>query len=220
MNRICLPVVKTLFAAILMAVFSAYAAEQEAVSKPDPAKGEMLYNMGDNARNVIACITCHGPSGNASLPENPKLAAQHGAYIHKQLLNFQTGERQNPIMEPIAKGMSEEDIRNIVAYLEKSSKPSQGAARNKDLVALGKKIFRGGIAERHVPACAACHSANGAGIPAQFPRLAGQHQAYTEAQLQAFRSGARKNSEQMTQIVKRMSEEEIKAVADYVAGLK
>ena len=220
MNRICLPVVKTLFVAILMAVFSAYAAEQEAVSKPDPAKGEMLYNMGDNARNVIACITCHGPSGNASLPENPKLAAQHGAYIHKQLLNFQTGERQNPIMEPIAKGMSEEDIRNIVAYLEKSSKPSQGAARNKDLVELGKKIFRGGIVERHVPACAACHSANGAGIPAQFPRLAGQHQAYTEAQLQAFRSGARKNSEQMTQIVKRMSEEEIKAVADYVAGLK
>src|SRR5690606_41144884 len=83
-----------------------------------------------------------------------------------------------------------------------------------------RKFFRGGIAERHVPACAACHSANGAGIPAQFPRLAGQHQAYTEAQLQAFRSGARKNSEQMTQIVKRMSEEEIKAVADYVAGLK
>lgn len=220
MNRICLPVVKTLFIAILTAALSAQAAEQKPAAKPDPAKGEMLYNMGDTARNVIACITCHGPAGNASLPENPKLSAQHGAYIHKQLVNFQTGERHNPIMEPIAKGMTEEDIRNVVAYLAKSSKPSPGAARNADTVELGRKIFRGGIAERSVPACAACHSANGAGIPAQFPRLAGQHQAYTEAQLLAFRSGARKNSEQMTQIVKRMSEEEIKAVADYVAGLK
>lgn len=220
MNRVCLPVVQALFVAMLTVVPFAHAAEPKPVAKADPAKGEMLYNMGDNARNVTACITCHGPAGNASLPENPKLSAQHGAYIHKQLVNFKTGERHNPIMEPIAKGMTEEDMRNIAAYLVKASKPSPGAARNKDTVELGKKIFRGGIAEKHVPACAACHSANGAGIPAQFPRLAGQHQAYTEAQLMAFRTGARKNSEQMTQIVQRMSEEEIKAVSDYVAGLK
>lgn len=220
MNRVCLPVVQSFFAAMLMVVSLAHAAEPKPATKPDAAKGEMLYNMGDNARNVTACITCHGPAGNASLPENPKLSAQHGAYIHKQLVNFKNGDRHNPIMEPIAKGMTEEDMQNIAAYLTKASKPSPGAARNKDSIELGKKIFRGGIAEKHVPACAACHSANGAGIPAQFPRLAGQHQAYAEAQLMAFRSGARKNSEQMTQIVQRMSDAEIKAVADYVAGLK
>ena len=122
-------------------------------------------------------------------------------------------------MAPIAKGMTEEDIQNVIAYLAKQ-KPTPGAAKNKDTVELGKKIYRGGIAEKNVPACAACHSANGAGLPAQYPRLAGQHQTYTEAQLIAFRKGTRKNSELMTTVAKRMSDEEIQAVSDYVAGLK
>lgn len=219
MNRVCLPIVKSLVVALLAIASIANAAEEKKVAKADPAKGEALYNTGDASRNVTACIACHGAAGNSSIAENPKLSGQHGAYIHKQLVNFKNGERNNAIMTPIAKGMTEEDIQNLIAYLAKS-KPTPGAARNKDSVEMGKKIFRGGIAEKSVPACAACHSANGAGIPAQFPRLAGQQQTYTEAQLLAFRSGARKNSDQMSKIVKRMSDEEIKAVADYVAGLK
>lgn len=218
MNRVCLPIVKSLFVAFLTLASIAHASEEKKAVKADPAKGEALYNTGDASRNVIACIACHGAAGNSSIAENPKLSGQHGAYIHKQLLDFKSGARNNAIMGPIAKGMTEEDIRNLIAYMDKS-KPTPGAARNKDTVELGKHIFRGGIAEKSVPACAACHSANGAGLPAQFPRLAGQHQTYTEAQLIAFRTGARKN-DQMSKIVKRMSDEEIKAVADYVAGLK
>lgn len=218
MNRICLPIVKSLCIALLAIVSVAHASEEKKVVKADAAKGEALYNTGDAARNITACIACHGAAGNSSIAENPKLSGQHGAYIHKQLVSFKTGERKNAIMAPIAKGMTEEDMQNLIAYLAKS-KPTPGAAKNKDTVELGKKIFRGGIAEKNVPACAACHSANGAGIPAQFPRLAGQHQAYTTAQLMSFRADTRKN-EQMSKIVKRMSDEEIQAVSDYVAGLK
>lgn len=219
MNRVCLPIVKSLFLALLAIASIASAADGVTVAKVDPAKGEALYNTGDAARNVTACIACHGAAGNSTISQNPKLAGQHGAYIHKELINFKGPERNNPIMTGIAKSLTEEDIRNIVAYLAKQ-KPAPGAAKNKDTVELGKKIYRGGIAEKSVPACAACHSPNGAGIPAQFPRLAGQHQDYTSAQLINFRSGARKNSEPMTMIAKRMSDEEIQAVADYVAGLK
>lgn len=218
MNRVCFPIVKSLFVALLAVTSFAHAAEERKTVKADAAKGEALYNTGDAARNVTACIACHGAAGNSSIAENPKLSAQHGAYIHKQLVEFKSGVRKNAIMEPIAKGMTEEEIQNVIAYLAKS-KPTPGAARNKDTVELGKQIYRGGIAEKNVPACAACHSANGAGMPAQFPRLAGQHQAYTAAQLMSFRSDTRKN-EQMSKIVKRMSDQEIQAVSDYIAGLK
>lgn len=219
MNRICIPIVKSLFVALLAIASTANASEDKKVVKADPAKGEALYNTGDATRNVTACIACHGAAGNSSIAENPKLTGQHGAYIHKQLLDFKGPARNNAIMTSIAKGMTEEDIQNVIAYLAKQ-KPSPGAAKNKDTVELGKKIYRGGIAEKNVPACAACHSANGAGLPAQYPRLAGQHQAYTAAQLISFRNGARKNSEPMTTVAKRMSDEEIQAVSDYVAGLK
>lgn len=219
MNRAFLPVLKSLFVALLAVSSVAGAAEETKAVKADLAKGEALYNTGDAARNVTACIACHGAVGNSTIPQNPKLAAQHEAYIHKQLLNFKGAERANPIMSPIAKAMTEADVRNVAAYMN-AQKASPGAAKNKDSVELGKKIYRAGIAEKNVPACAACHSANGAGIPAQFARLGGQHQEYTAAQLTAFRGGARKNSEQMTTIAKRLSDDEIQAVADYIAGLK
>lgn len=219
MNRVCSPIVKSLFVALLAIASIANASEDKKAVKADPAKGEALYNTGDATRNVTACIACHGAAGNSTISQNPKLAGQHGAYIHKQLVDFKGPARNNAIMTSIAKGMTEDDIQNVIAYLAKQ-KPSPGAAKNKDTVELGKKIYRGGIAEKSVPACAACHSANGVGIPAQYPRLAGQHQDYTAAQLIAFRTGARKNSEPMTTIAKRMSDEEIQAVSDYVAGLK
>jgi cytochrome c553 len=114
--------------------------------------------------------------------------------------------------------LTEADMKNVSAYLEKQThKP--GTARNKDTIELGKSIYRGGIAAKNVPACAGCHGPNGAGIPAQFARIGGQHQDYTVAQLTNFRAGTRSNNAQMTTIAKRLSEEEIQAVADYIAGL-
>ncbi|MGH8806834.1 MAG: c-type cytochrome [Noviherbaspirillum sp.] len=219
MNRVFLPFVKSLFVAMLAVSSVAYAAEEKAAPKADPAKGESLYTSGDASRNITACVSCHGAAGNSTITQNPKLAGQHAEYVHKQLVDFTTPTRNNPVMSPLSKALTDIDMKNIAAYLDKQvQKP--GAAKNKDTVEFGKKIYRAGIAEKNVPACAACHGASGAGIPAQFARLGGQHQDYTAAQLTAFRSGVRKNSAQMTTIAKRMSDDEIQAVSDYIAGLK
>jgi cbb3-type cytochrome c oxidase subunit III len=219
MNRAFVPFVKSLFVAILAVSSVAYAAEEKKAPKADLAKGEALYTSGDAARNVTACVACHGAAGNSTIAQNPKLAGQFDTYVSKQLHDFKTPQRNNPVMTPIAKALSEDDIRNVAAFLDKQQQ-KPGAAKNKDTVEFGKKIYRAGIAEKNVPACASCHGASGNGIPAQFPRLAGQHQEYTTAQLTAFRGGVRKNSAQMTTIAKRMSDDEMQAVADYVAGLK
>lgn len=218
MNRALLPYVKSFFIAMLAVSSIANAAEENKAPKADPAKGEALYSSGDSARNIPACVACHGAAGNSTIAQNPKLAGQFAEYIHKELVDFTTPQRNNPVMTAIAKGLSEQDMKNVGAYLSKQE-PKPGAAKNKDTVELGKRIYRAGIAEKNVPACAGCHSPDGAGIPAQFPRLAGQHQEYTSAQLVAFRSGTRKNSPQMGTIAKRMSDDEIQAVSDYIAGL-
>ncbi|MDB5838948.1 MAG: cytochrome c, class [Herminiimonas sp.] len=219
MNRVLLPLAKSVFVALLAVSSIAHAAEGNKAVKADPAKGETLYTSGDAARNIAACVSCHGAAGNSTIALNPRLAGQHEAYIHKQLVNFKGPERNNPIMTPIAKALTEDEMKNIAAYLDKQASKA-GAAKNKETVELGKKIYRAGIAEKGVPACAACHSPSGAGIPNQFARLASQHQEYTAAQLINFRSGARKNSDPMTTISRRLSDEEIQAVADYIAGLK
>jgi cytochrome c553 len=216
--------VKSLFTATL--VFSAAASlaqEQKAaaptLAKADPAKGSTLYANGDAARGLPACVSCHGAAGNSTMAANPKLAGQNEVYLTKQLVNFTTPERPNPIMTTYAKMLTDEEKKNVAVYLSTQvQKP--GAAKNKASLELGKTIYRGGIAEKHVPACASCHGAAGAGVPVQYPRLGGQHQDYTVAQLTAFRTGGRKNSPQMDTIAKRMSDDEMKAVADYIAGLK
>lgn len=178
--------------------------------KPDPAKGQQL---------AAACMACHLADGNRGSPANPILAGQHPEYIVKQLTEFKSGKRKNAIMQGMAAPLSTEDMRHIAAfYASKQAKP--GFARNKDTVQQGEQIYRGGIAGRQVPACAGCHAPNGAGIPAQYPRLSGQHAEYTEAQMLAFRSGARGNNVQMSTIASRMTDAEIKAVSDYIAGLR
>lgn len=220
MNRAFSPLLYSVVAAVLaVSSTAAMAADAAAPIKADPAKGEALYTNGDSSRNIVACVSCHGAAGNSTITQNPRLAGQHEAYIAKQLLNFRTPERNNPVMSPMAKALSDEDVHNIAAYLAAQA-PKPGAAKNKETIDLGKHIWRAGIAAKNVPACAGCHSPNGAGIPAQYPRLAGQHQDYTVAQLTNFRSGARSNSVQMTAIAERLSDKEIKAVADYMAGLK
>ena len=222
MNRAFLSLSKSLGMIALVAssmVSVANANETAKPAKADPAKGEALYTNGDAARGLVACASCHGAAGNSTITTNPKLSAQHDAYIVKHLQDFTTPARNNPVMTTFAKAMTAEDMKNVAAFLS-TQKPKAGAAKNKDLIELGKKIYRAGIAEKSVPACAGCHSPNGAGIPAQFPRLAGQHQDYTVAQLTSFFKGTRTNSPQMVKIAKGMTEEEMKAVADYIAGLK
>ena len=188
-------------------------------AKADPAKGDALYTNGDAARGIVACVSCHGAAGNSTISVNPKLSGQHEAYLVKQLTDFTTPARNNAVMTTFAKLMTADDMKNVAAFLA-VQKPKAGAAKNKDIVNLGQTIYRAGIAEKNVAACAGCHNPNGAGIPAQFPRIAGQHQDYTIAQLTAFRTGVRKNSAQMVTLAKRMSDDEIKAVSDYIAGLK
>src|SRR5579872_3710848 len=171
MNRAFLPTKKSL-CAVLLAVSSVMlpvtvmaaegpAAATPAVSAPDAAKGAAFYGAGDATRAIPACTSCHGDAGNSTIVTNPKLAAQHEAYIVKQLTNFKSGERANAIMGPFAQKMTEEEMRNLAAYLSTQTlKPS--AAKNKDTVDLGKKIFRAGIKDKNVPACAACHGPTGA----------------------------------------------------------
>ena len=186
--------------------------------KVDVAAGEALYSNGDASRGVTACLTCHGPKGQSATATWPKLSAQHAAYTTKQLKNFKDGTRANPVMMGMAATLTEQDMQNISAYLAKQP-VSQGIAQNKSTIELGQSIYRGGIAAKGVPACAACHGPTGAGIPSQYPRMGGQWAEYNAAQLLAFREGVRKNSSQMTTIATKLSDQEMKAVSDYMAGL-
>ncbi|MEO7401986.1 MAG: c-type cytochrome [Polaromonas sp.] len=181
------------------------------VAKPDLVKGEATF--------TAACASCHGADGNSGTPAYPKLAQQHPEYLVKQLQEFKSGKRKNAIMQGFAGTLSDDDMKNV-AYWATSKKEKPGFAKEKDLVTMGERIYRGGIADRQVAACAGCHSPNGAGIPSQYPRLSGQHSEYTAAQLTAFRDGVRGNSIPMTQIASKLNDKEIRAVADYIAGLR
>ena len=188
----------------------AWAAEA-AAAKPDLARGQEVATQ--------VCVACHTFDGSRGAPANPILQGQIPEYLLKQLRDFKSGKRENAIMTGMVAALSEADMKNVAAfYASKEAKP--GFARHRETVALGERIYRGGIADRMVPACAGCHTPDGAGIPAQYPRLSGQHGEYTEAQLVAFRAGTRKNSIEMTGVAARMNDREIKAVSDYIAGLR
>ena len=178
--------------------------------KPDLAKGEASFAM---------CAACHGADGNSGTPANPKLSQQHPEYLVKQLQEFKSGKRKNAVMQGMAAALSDADMTNI-SYWVTAKKAKPGFAKDKELVALGERIYRGGVADRQIAACAGCHSPTGAGIPSQYPRLSGQHADYTAAQLTAFRDGVRGNSQQMTQVAAKLNDREIRALADYVAGLR
>jgi len=198
--------------------------------KPDAAKGGQLFDQGDAARGIIACASCHGAAGNSTIPVNPNLAAQSHEYLAKQLADFQVkpgaklpvrnGAGGNPTpMTAMAQNLTPADMQNIALYLAQQPLKEPATAGQEKLVDLGQKIWRGGLPDRKVPACASCHSANGAGIPSQYPRLSGQFPMYIEEQLKLFRSGDRKN-DVMFAIADRMSDADIKAVSDYAAGLR
>ena len=196
-----------IFAAPAFPAFSA----GETPAKVDAAKGQASYGA--------VCAACHAADGNSTIPLQPKLAGQHPEYLVKQLREFKDGKRNDPVMKGFATALSDGDMKNIAAWLHTQA-PKNGFSKDKDLIALGERIYRGGIADRKVAACAGCHSPNGAGIPVQYPRLSGQHADYTVKQLQSFRDGVRKNSPQMKDVAAKMNDREIKAVADYIAGLR
>ena len=202
----------------ILAASSAVVCAQEAGSKgpakADTAKGQKIAQQ--------VCAACHAADGNSPTAANPKLAGQMPEYLAKQLANFKANtDRKNPVMLGMASTLSPDDMRDVAAYYG-SQKPAAGSAKNKDTVALGQKLWRGGDVARGLPACASCHGAVGAGVPAQYPRLAGQYAEYTEMQLRAFRAGERANdpAKMMRSVAAKMSDADIKAVADYVAGLK
>ena len=166
------------------------------------------------------CAGCHGADGNGGAdPTWPKLAGQDPDYIAKQLTDFKSGARKDPIMSGMAAPLSATDMKNLGAYFA-SLKAKPGAALDAQLAKQGQKIFRGGNAKMGVSACMSCHGPSGHGIPPRFPKVSGQNTAYTQKQLLAFKAGNRANDgETMTRTAFRMSEQEIKAVAEYMSGL-
>jgi cytochrome c553 len=203
--------------ALAGSILSAAANGQIAV-KGDPAKAQQVVTQ--------VCAACHGADGNSAIPTNPVLAAQHPEYAFKQLTNFKaeggkTPERPSPIMTAIVANLNRDDMANAALYFG-GQEPKPRAARDPELVKLGQSIYRGGIANKAVAACASCHGPNGAGIPSQFPRLAGQHAQYTADQLKAFRGGARANdfNRMMRVTALKLTDREIDAVAQYIQGLR
>lgn len=193
-------------------------ASAQGPAKADLAKGRQVATQ--------ICVACHAEDGNSTLAANPKLAGQFPEYLHKQLANFKPqggkkAERENAVMAGMVATLSDEDMRNVAAYYA-SQKLKPEVARSKELALQGQKLYRGGNLANGVAACSGCHGPEGAGIPGQYPRISGQFAAYVEAQLIAFKAGTRSNDPNgmMRGVAARMSDAEIKAVAEYVAGLR
>jgi cytochrome c553 len=202
----------TALAALVCALHVPVALAQPA-AKADPAQAQAIVSK--------SCVACHATDGNSPSPANPVLAGQHADYIAKQLANYKSGARKSAVMMTMVPTLSPQDMKNLGAYFE-GQKPKARAARDPELVKLGQQIYRGGVSAKGIAACTSCHGPNGAGVPAQYPRVAGQYAEYTSAQLQAFRSGERANdpNQMMRMIAAKLSDQEIKALSEYMAGLR
>jgi cytochrome c553 len=190
----------------------------QALPKADPGQAQKLVDQ--------VCSSCHAVDGNSTLAVNPVIAGQHADYTLKQLMNFRSldgkpAERINAVMAGMVASLAATDMRNLAAYFE-GQKRKPRVARDPELARLGQAIYRGGILARNVAACTDCHGPNGTGTPAQFPRLAGQFPEYTTAQLRAFRTGERANdpNRMMRAVAEKLSDKEIAALAEYIAGLR
>lgn len=206
------------FAAALASTFIAASAHAQIAVKGDPAKAQQLVKQ--------VCSACHNQDGNSTIPANPVIAAQHPEYAFKQMLNFKSeggkpAERASPIMTGIVASLTRDDMANLALYFGgQQAKPR--VARDAELVKLGEAIYRGGVLSRNIPACSACHGPTGAGMPAQVPRIAGQHAQYTEGALKQFRIGERANdpNRMMRLVAEKLSDREISALAQYIQGLR
>jgi cytochrome c553 len=183
----------------------------------DPARGQQIATQ--------VCAACHGADGNSQAAANPRLAQQHSEYLYKQLLDYtvrqgqQRPARENAIMNGFASQLSDDDKRNVSAWFAAQT-AALNTARNKQTLELGQRIWRAGLPEKALPACSGCHNPAGLGIPTQYPRLAAQHAEYVETTLKDFRQGTRRNNPAMQEIAAKLSDSEIRAVADFVQGLR
>jgi cytochrome c553 len=204
-------------AAVLLAAASTVAFAQ---ANPDPnyAKGQALAGV---------CAGCHGADGHSTVPTQPSLAGMSWQYIARQLKHYKTGQRDNAIMKGFAANLSDADMKALGVYFA-AQKPRSVGTKDMALAKTAERLYRAGDASRSIPACAGCHSPTGAGIPAQYPRIGGQHAEYTLAQLNAFKAGTRggatkedanPNGKMMMAIAQRLTDAEIKALAEYTAGL-
>src|SRR4029078_986460 len=208
-----------ILAATAFVCASANGQEHAAAAKPDLAKAQQIATQ--------VCAACHGADGNRVAAANPSLAGQDADYITLQLAHFKAGIRVNPTMQAMAAPLSDSDMQALGAYFSQQ-KPKGLAARDPALVKSAQQLWRGGNAARGVPACAACHSPTGAGIPKNYPRLAGQYADYTYAQLKAFKAGERGgapggkdvNGRVMNTVAQQLTDAQMKAIADYAAGLR
>jgi cytochrome c553 len=186
-------------------------------AKATPTKAEIAAR-GQQIAGAV-CVACHGLDGMSPVPSNPNIAGMPEQYIAKQLELFKSGKRQNAIMQGMVANLSDGDMKALGRYYFLQKAKNNAQAQDKSLAEAGQKIYRAGIPELKVPACSGCHGGAGAGIPAIYPRLAGQWQDYTLASLKNFSLGERKNA-QMQSIAGRMREKDMQAVADYIAGMR
>jgi cytochrome c553 len=216
MKRMLLVVATLTFGTAVAAVSEG---QNGTAAKPNLAKAQTIVKE--------VCAACHGVDGNSASPVNPSLAGLPAEYITAQLAHFKSGIRVNPIMLGMASTLAADDMSALGAYFSQQ-KPKGLAAKDPELVRVGQALYRGGDPARGVPACAACHGPNGAGIPKNYPRLAGQHGDYTYAQLKSFKAGERGadkdgkdvNGRIMTTIAGKLSDAQMKALAEYAAGLR
>ena len=210
---------RTLVLSLLLATSNLQAQDQAPVQRPVPPG---------------ICATCHGADGNNWVKkedgtfgktdggaDSPKLTGQHSDYLFKQFSNFKNGTRANPIMNGMILMLPDEDMKAVAEFFA-AQKLIPADVGDTKMLDEGRKIWRAGLASKGLPACAACHGPEGKGMPAQYPALAGQFPDYIEAQLKAFRDGARTNdpSKMMREIALKMTDPEIKAIADYAASLR
>ena len=208
-----------LLAAVAGMLPATAALAQAPAGKPDLARAESIVKE--------VCAACHGVDGNSPSPTNPTLAGQGPEYIALQLQHFQSGVRANPIMQGMAATLKPDEMKALGIFFSQQ-KPKGLAAKDAALAIAGQRLYRGGDIASGMPACAACHSPDGVGLPTNYPRLAGQYTEYTYAQLKAFRDGERGSDKEgkdyngkiMATVAARMSDPQMKALAEYASGLR
>jgi len=207
-----------LFAGSVAFAANGVALAEETAAKSDLAKAKQTADQ--------VCAACHGADGNSPIAANPNLAGQQAAYVTAQLEHFKSGVRNNAIMAGMVASLDAADMHALGVYFSQL-KPKAAGIKERELALTGQKLYRGGNSVTGLPACAGCHSPDGAGIPSRYPRLGGQHADYALVQLKAFKAGERGmdkggkdvNGRVMAQVAARMSDQEMQAVVQYVSGL-
>ncbi len=223
MNRFLLAAI----ASGLFTIATGTALAEPVVAPAAPAAPAVNSERGKEIAATV-CFDCHGADGNSVSSANPKLAGQSAGYIYKQLRNFKAAEgkapeRVNPIMNGMASGLTDDDMKSVAAYYAAQPRISE-VAKNRESAEYARQIYRAGDASKGLPACAGCHGPSGMGIPPEYPRLSGQFADYTDAQLRSFRAGDNRRTndpnKMMRMVTDGMSNVVIKALSDYIAGLR